>query len=170
MGDELGMVDTPIPAAELRDPAALRQPGLGRGRDPQRTPFPWEDGPGAGFTTGTPWLRIGADMPQASQRADPGSMLSCYRQLISLRRAHPALVAGAIRHVEQHGAVLAYQRVLGERRFWIVPNISDRPADIDGRPATVLASTHGDRIGPLCEPRLSLRPNEGLLLRMAAGS
>ncbi|HYZ23011.1 MAG TPA: alpha-amylase family glycosyl hydrolase, partial [Rhodopila sp.] len=88
MGDELGMVDTLIPEAEIQDPAEKREPGKGRGRDPQRTPFPWELGPGAGFTTGRPWLRIGLDTPLSAQRDDPGSMVSLYRALLALRRRH----------------------------------------------------------------------------------
>src|SRR5206468_11368472 len=61
MGEELGMTDTPIPPEAVRDSAELREPGKGLGRDPERTPFPWTSGPGAGFTTGTPWLPIGRD-------------------------------------------------------------------------------------------------------------
>ena len=49
MGDELGMIDTPIPAEAVRDPAELREPGKGQGRDPERTPFPWTDGAGTRF-------------------------------------------------------------------------------------------------------------------------
>ena len=40
MGEELGMVDTPIPPDAVQDPAELRQPGHRQGRDPERTPFP----------------------------------------------------------------------------------------------------------------------------------
>ena len=72
MGDELGMVDTTIPPAQVRDPAELREPGKGLGRDGERTPFLWDTGPGAGFTTGTPWLPPGKDTPLSLQREDPG--------------------------------------------------------------------------------------------------
>ena len=48
-GDELGMTDVPIPPDAVRDPWELQVPGLGLGRDPVRTPIPWDDGPNGGF-------------------------------------------------------------------------------------------------------------------------
>ena len=41
-GDELGLSDVAIPAAQVQDPRELREPGLGLGRDPVRTPMPWD--------------------------------------------------------------------------------------------------------------------------------
>ncbi|HET9005168.1 MAG TPA: alpha-amylase family glycosyl hydrolase, partial [Actinomycetes bacterium] len=52
-----GLGDVPIPPDQVKDPVARLIPG--RGRDPERTPMPWEGGPGAGFTTGRPWLPLG---------------------------------------------------------------------------------------------------------------
>src|SRR4029450_659157 len=86
-GEELGLVDVPIPAEQALDPIARLVPG--RGRDPERTPMPWDAGPGAGFTTGRPWLPVGeANLPRhvATQRDDPGSMLNLHRRLLRLRR------------------------------------------------------------------------------------
>ena len=51
-GDELGMADVAIPRAAVRDPAELRQPGIGAGRDPERTPIAWNAAPNGGFSTG----------------------------------------------------------------------------------------------------------------------
>ena len=41
-GDELGLEDVPIPPAQARDPFGLNMPGTGQGRDPERTPMPWD--------------------------------------------------------------------------------------------------------------------------------
>jgi alpha-glucosidase len=41
-GDELGLSDVQIPPAQVQDPRELREPGLGLGRDPVRTPMPWD--------------------------------------------------------------------------------------------------------------------------------
>src|ERR1700749_4853968 len=60
-GDEIGMHDGDIPPALVRDPAEKNQPGLGLGRDPERTPMQWDASPQAGFTKGIPWLPIAAD-------------------------------------------------------------------------------------------------------------
>jgi alpha-glucosidase len=57
-GDELGMTDVPIPPEHARDPWELNEPGLGR--DAERTPMRWTDGPTAGFCppSATPWLPV----------------------------------------------------------------------------------------------------------------
>jgi alpha-glucosidase len=64
-GDEIGMVDVPIPFEECMDPAALQQPELYQvwGRDPERTPMQWDDSTHAGFARqgARPWLPLAAD-------------------------------------------------------------------------------------------------------------
>ncbi len=146
MGEELGMVDTPIPESEVRDPAEKREPGKGLGRDPERTPFPWDKGPGAGFTTGKPWLRLGADTPLSVQQADPHSMVSLYHRLIALRRAHQALALGAVAAVAAQGPVLTYSRLLGKERFDIALNTGGTPHAVTLAAGAVLADTQSDRV------------------------
>lgn len=58
-GDELGLPDTRIGPRQVRDPWELRVSGRGLGRDPARTPLPWDGTKGNGFTTGKPWLPVG---------------------------------------------------------------------------------------------------------------
>ena len=88
-GDEIGMHDVQIPPEPVQDPSSAHVPGLGLGRDPERTPMQWDAGPNAGFTTG----RTGCRWPTittrnvAAEHADPRSMLALYRRLIALRRA-----------------------------------------------------------------------------------
>ena len=62
-GDELGLSDVAIEPSQVRDPRELREPGLALGRDPVRTPMPWDDSANAGFTKGTPWLPLHDDWP-----------------------------------------------------------------------------------------------------------
>jgi alpha-glucosidase len=171
MGDELGMVDTPIPEAEIRDPAEKREPGRGLGRDPERTPFPWRPGPGAGFTTGTPWLRIGADPPLSVQRDNPASMVTLYRDLLALRRNHPALAGGQIEAVVAHGPVLSFRRLDDSGALAVLANTGHSPAVVDAPPGEILLSTHPNRVG---EPRdihgartLVLRADEAIVIRLS---
>ena len=115
-GDELGMEDVPISAAQVRDPAEKNEPGKGRGRDPERAPMMWVNAPNAGFTAPdvTPWLPIESDWPTknaAVQRSDQKSMLTLYRKLLALRRRHDTLHAGAIADVARGDDVLRYRRV-----------------------------------------------------------
>ncbi len=165
MGDELGMVDTPIPEAEVQDPAEQREPGRGLGRDPERTPFPWQAGPGAGFTNGTPWLRIGTDAPLSVQRADPASMVNFCRGLLALRRRHPALAGGTIECVAAHGPVLSFRRASHGDTLVVLANTSGAPAAVEVPAGEVLLSTHADRIGKSVTAALTLHPDEAVILQ-----
>ena len=52
-------------------------------------------------------------------------MLSFYKELIRLRRTHPALNAGKLEMIQvDHEDLLVYQRVLNEQKILIVLNFS----------------------------------------------
>ena len=161
-GEELGMEDVPVPADRVMDPWEKNVPGMGFGRDPVRTPIAWTDGPGAGFTSGQPWLPIDsrARMRVDLQSRDAGSMLSLYRRLLALRRQEAALSIGAYRTIHVDDAVFAYERRQGGRRLGIALNFADRtrPIPIAGQP---LLSTcmEKERLDPG-----SLAPHEGRIV------
>ena len=86
-GDEIGMVDVPIPPEFLQDPQAVNQPEIAElvGRDPGRTPMQWDTSPNAGFAPAgvRTWLPLAADYTTcnvAVQAADLTSMLSFFRR------------------------------------------------------------------------------------------
>ncbi len=169
-GDELGMIDGVIPPEQVRDPAELRQPGIGQGRDPERTPMLWNASPGAGFTSGDPWLPLSTGPGAAEQERDPASMLMLYRSLLQLRRAHPALVAGSIERVEARGDVLVFERCLQDQRFAIALNMSAVQADVEMPPGSVVLSTDAER--PQSERShhggmITLRASEGVVIQIA---
>lgn len=170
-GDELGLENGVIPLDRVRDPRELREPGLGLGRDPVRTPMPWDDSPQAGFTQGEPWLPLGAGWEHqnvAAERDDPASILSLHRQLLALRRATPALATGYIKLLEVEGDVLAYEREQDGERFVVALNLSHAPAMVDLPVARPLLSTLS---GPLADTAPSiLRPDEGLILKVDAAA
>ena len=170
-GDEIGMTDVHIPRDRIQDPFERNVPGIGCGRDPERTPMQWDASPGAGFTAGDPWLPIGPDWRQvnvAQTAADPRSILTLYRRLIALRSAEPALSVGAIAQVEAVGDVLAYMRVGAGRRLLVALNLSGMPAQLRvpplSIPAQLLLSTYLDGEGEAVGELVSLRPNEGIVL------
>lgn len=128
-GDELGIGKVVIPPGRARDPQELRQPGLGLGRDPARTPMPWDASPNAGFSPAEPWLPLNPDWRVrniAAQAADAGSMLNLHRRLLVLRRWHPALSLGNIALMEAEEDVLQYARNHGSERIVIALNLSAR--------------------------------------------
>lgn len=170
-GDEIGMHDVPIPPARVQDPFEKRLPGLGLGRDPERTPMQWNARANAGFTAGEPWLPVAGDYPAvnvAAQRQGPRSMLALYKRLIELRRANPALSVGAYAPLPSPAEIIAYARTHGDTRFITLLNFSPRAVSIDittpGSRARVVLSTHLDRQDEEVSGSISLRPDEGLLL------
>jgi alpha-glucosidase len=171
-GDELGLTDVAIPPELVQDPWETNVPGLGLGRDPVRTPMPWDGGPNAGFTTGRPWLPIGAENASANvaaQQADPASMLTLYQRLLALRRAEPALVTGSYVPVTASDAVLAYERRDASRQLLIVLNFTAEPQsfDIGGSPEALLLSTDPDRPRQLRTASIVLRADEGIIVALA---
>jgi alpha-glucosidase len=151
-GDEIGMTDGVIPPTEIRDPAELRQPGIGQGRDPERTPMQWDASqPNAGFTNGRPWLPVSTATSVREQESDASSMLSLYRRLLRLRRSHGALVRGTIENIAAHGDVLTYERCDNDQRLLIAINMGDIEAAIDAPAGVVLLSTLAGREGHALE-------------------
>jgi alpha-glucosidase len=171
-GEEIGMMDVPIPTQAVRDPWEKNVPGLGLGRDPERTPMQWDAGENAGFTSGDPWLPLSNDhetLNVATQRADAGSMFSLYRRLIALRRQEPALTIGEHVRAEAIGEVLTYRRFHHGRWITVALNFSAAACTIPRKSEAqrVLLSTHLDRTGALDGSHLPLRANEGLVLAVA---
>jgi alpha-glucosidase len=78
-GDEIGQEDGVVPPERVLDIS---------GRDPERTPMPWNGEPKGGFTSGEPWLPMGEHRRRnvAAQREDPGSVLNLTRELIALKK------------------------------------------------------------------------------------
>jgi alpha-glucosidase len=166
-GEEIGMMDVPISPGCIRDPWERNIPGLGLGRDPARTPMPWDGGPNAGFTTGEPWLPIGENKALAvtQQAGDKRSMLVLYRSLLALRRSELALAIGKYVPILATDEVLAYERRHESRRLLVALNFSHSSQSLDcscGR-KRLLLSTCLDHAGDLMN---HLRPNEGIVVEL----
>jgi oligo-1,6-glucosidase/alpha-glucosidase len=167
-GDEIGIGDVIIPLGRVRDPKELREPGIGLGRDPCRTPMAWDNSPNAGFSATEPWLPLHQDWRArnvAAQQAKPNSMLSLYRDLLKLRRAEQALSVGSIRLEKGSEHVLAYRREHGHCSLRILLNLSgaERRLPDGSESGELLLSTLGSQ-----PPDGWLRPDEGLILRLDA--
>ena len=175
-GEELGLRDVAIPVDEIIDPPARRaltDPDFEWwNRDQCRSPMPWAAGAGHGFTTGRPWLRFGDDAATRNvdrQSGDPGSVLSTYRRLITLRRSNDALRSGTLRLVQTGTPdVLAWHREAATERMLVVVNFAD--AKRDTRVAAegsyrAVGGSHLDPAEPGPDGVLQLRPLEAVVLR-----
>jgi len=163
-GDELAIGAVEIPPERVRDPREIRQPGIGLGRDPCRTPMPWDASPNAGFSSGEPWLPLNADWATrnvAAQEADPDSMLNLTRALLRLRRTVPALSVGNYLPVASSNGLLAFTRHSGRSRVLVALNLGEEPVPMpdEARDGERLLST-------LPGESSELRGNEGIILRL----
>lgn len=111
-GEELGMLDLEIDPETARDPIARRAGELDVSRDRARSPIPWTDEPGRGFSGAEPWLAHGP-LPEhgsaATQQGDESSHLNRWRALLGtwarLRAELPASTA-----VDHQGDLLTLSR------------------------------------------------------------
>ena len=98
-------------------------------RDNARTPMQWNAEKNAGFTTGTPWLKVNdnyTEINMETQDTDPDSVLNYYRKLIALRKspAYKEVFAyGEFLPVYQNtSSVMAYYRKTENQRILITAN------------------------------------------------
>ena len=171
-GDEVGIGKVEIPPEAAQDPWEKNEPGLGLGRDPERTPMHWDGSDQGGFTSGKPWLPLDPRCRSShveGLRDDPASILMLYRRLIQLRRRHPALSVGGYTQVTAEGNVLAYERQHGSERFLVALNMGSEPHALSlpaGSRGRVVLSTLPDRGEEPIGAEINLRADEGLIIAL----
>ncbi len=111
------------------------------GRDNARTPYQWSAEENAGFTTGTPWLRVNPNYTEinfAAQKDDPDSVFNYYRALVALRKNPKyieTLVYGELTpYLEDMHNIMAYFRTLEDEnapKVLVIGNYQKEPQTID---------------------------------------
>ena len=144
-GQELGMENVPFKSIDDVDdissldeykvaldagltPEAALKAVARRSRDNARTPMQWTGGENAGFTAGTPWLRVNPNYTAINvekESGDPDSVLNFYKKLIALRKNpeyKETVVYGAlIPFMEDRHNLMAYYRK-GDKTLLVVGN------------------------------------------------
>lgn len=173
-GEELGMTNVRLPIEDYRDVEIQNfyQKRLGegypqeeimnsiyaKGRDNARTPMQWDDSPNAGFTAGTPWLKVNPNytaINAQSQLADPDSVFHYYRRLIALRKQYPVFVEGDFTLLEaEHPRLFVYRRAWQGEELLVVCNFGGEatPWQLpqEWEDAQVLLSNYPRHPGDLC--------------------
>ncbi len=134
-GEEIGMQNNdPKRREDVKDPIGRRGWPKEKGRDGERTPMQWDDGPNAGFTTGIPWLPIPVAYKTynvADELKDPNSILNWYKGLLALRHQDKALLDGDYIALNQNDPnVLSYLRRYQDDAALIVINMSSSPQKV----------------------------------------
>lgn len=100
-------------------------------RDNARTPVQWDDTENAGFTVGTPWLKVNPNYKEINvkkQLTDEDSVLSYYRKLLALRKSEEwkeVFTYGKfIPLFEAEDNIFAYERKLDNKSAIVIANFN----------------------------------------------
>ena len=141
-GEELGMTNVQYDIEDYRDIETVNiykerlEQGFSKeevmcsihakSRDNGRTPMQWDDTENAGFTTGTPWIKVNPnyiEINAKNQVNDPDSIFSCYKKLVQFRKEYPVFVDGRFELLlEKDENIFAYERKSEEQTLLVVCN------------------------------------------------
>jgi oligo-1,6-glucosidase len=121
-------------------------------RDNGRTPFQWDDTKNAGFTTGTPWIKVNPNytaINAAAEEKGPNSCLNYFRKLTKLRRENLVLVYGKYTLLDKNNPdVYAYTRELNGKKMLVLLNFTSKTARVNTSfnhaGAKLLLDSYGD--------------------------
>ncbi|MBI0578783.1 alpha-glucosidase [Neobacillus cucumis] len=103
-------------------------------RDNSRTPMQWSAEQNAGFSTGTPWMKVNPNYSEinvADQEKNPDSVLNFYKKMIQLKKANEVFTYGMYELLlAEDPQIFAYTRTLWQDRVIVMANLSERPASI----------------------------------------
>ncbi len=190
-GQELGMENVPFKSIDEVDdistldeykvaldaglaPEAALKAVARRSRDNARTPMQWSDGKNAGFTTGTPWLRVNPNYTAINvekEAQDPDSVLNFYKKLIALRKDpeyKETVVYGALEpFMEERHNLMAYYRK-GDKTLLVVGNYQwdEQEIELPGACKKVLINNYPDVV--MDGNKIKLHGYQVLVLELAA--
>lgn len=193
-GQEIGMTNVQFPSindyndisaknkyalelAEGKTHEEIMEPIWRNGRDNSRTPMQWSGEAEAGFTSGTPWLKVNPNYRQINveqQRQEPDSIYHYYKSLIRLRRDSLTAVYGSYDLImPDHPQVYAYTRTLEQDRLLVIVNmfpedtVLELPADWKNGSARLLLANYPAE-GQSLIRRVPLRPYEARVYQINA--
>lgn len=105
-----------------------------KSRDTSRTPMQWDDSENAGFTTGTPWLKVADNYKDINvkKELESGKIFPYYQKLIQLRHELPIIQDGAYHELlTDHPEVLAYYRTYGDQILYVFSHFYPGTSQVD---------------------------------------
>lgn len=147
-----------------------------KGRDNARTPMQWNGNEHAGFTTGSPWLKVNPNYKEinaSNQVNDTESVFHYYKKLIELRKKHEVIVYGTYDLLlPEHKTIYSYTRTLGKEKILIVLNFAKEqsefvlPSDFTYSSKELLISNYDVNETESIE-KIQLRPYEARVYKLA---
>lgn len=143
-------------------------------RDNGRTPFQWDHTSNAGFTSGTPWIKVNPDYKEinfVAQEMNPNSVLNYFRKVVQLRKDHPVLVYGKYTLLDKNNPnIYAYIREGEGQKMIILLNFTaiNTKADV-GLISTnykLILSNYNDLpVNNRIKSQITLRPYEAVIYK-----
>lgn len=137
-----------------------------KSRDNSRTPMQWDASENAGFTKGTPWLKVCDRYKEINteSRHEPDSVFQYYKELVKLRKELPVIQKGTVTPLlREDKEILAYKREYQGKELYVFCNFFDGevkvPYSIPEDCKSIL-SNYGEEISP---KELVLRPYEAVM-------
>lgn len=148
-GQEIGMTNMAFPSIEDYDDVAAKnlykakkEQGMSHdeimqilwntSRDNSRTPMQWSHEENAGFTSGTPWMKINPNYKAINvtdQQDDPHSILNHYKEMIRLKKQHDLFTYGTYELIlPEDKQIYAYTRTLGDKTALVITNLTKNTA------------------------------------------
>ncbi|WP_347548498.1 alpha-glucosidase [Pseudalkalibacillus hwajinpoensis] len=136
-----------------------------KSRDNARTPMQWKNSAHAGFTKGTPWIKVNPNynvINVEESLKDKDSIFHYYQKLIQLRKEYEVIVDGTYELLlKEHPSIFAYTRTLGNQQLLVINNFYEQecaftlPESIFYRAKElILRNYSGDQDGDIKEIRL----------------
>jgi oligo-1,6-glucosidase len=192
-GEEIGMTNVAFDSIDdYRDVESLniyKEVVLEKGGDPQetlnilhaksrdnaRTPMQWNATEQAGFTNGTPWIKVNpiyTEINIEQALADPDSIFHYYQKLIQLRKENPVFVYGRYDLLlDPDEKIYAFTRTLDDDRLLVILNFSTEspvfrlPEDLPYTSAELLIGNY--KVDPAKNIRqIALQPYEARVYRL----
>jgi oligo-1,6-glucosidase len=144
-------------------------------RDNGRTPFQWSNTTNAGFTTGTPWIKVNPNyttINEASEEKDPNSVLNYFRKVVQLRKDNLVLVYGKYALLDKDNPkVYAYTREGEGEKLLILLNFSTTSSTsdvgMDITNAKLMLNNYKDApSNNITGSTITLRPYEALVYKL----
>lgn len=144
-------------------------------RDNGRTPFQWNSTINAGFTSGTPWIKVNPGyktINAAVQEKDPNSVLNYFRKMVKLRKANHVLVYGKYTLLDKSNPnVYSYTRESEGKKMLVLLNFSpDRVKaniSISLAKAKIILDNYGNAVTKtVVKSGIELRPYEAIIYEL----
>ncbi len=121
-------------AKSLHLPGWLRWKMIKRtSRDNARTPMQWSSAANAGFTEGTPWLKVNGNYKKVNVEKElntPGGVFAFWQRMIQLRKTWAVLAEGDFVPVQEGSQIYAFKRVKDSEEVLSVCNMTGRKAKL----------------------------------------